>query len=156
MARRKRIEYTEELGKKICEKIASGLSERQITKLPGMPSVWTLYRWKDKHPEFCNLSAQAREISAELYDDRRRELCDWLINEAKARSASGEPFPKGVVESVRASMQELARSASMRDDSRFGDRKTVKMDVAPEASGMAGVYAKIREAVNDPGAEDER
>lgn len=87
-------------------------------------------------------------------NDRRRVLCGWLIDEAKARSASWEPFPKGVVESIRASMQDLARTTSMRGDSRFGDSKTVKMDVASEASGMAGVYAKMREAVNDPCAED--
>ena len=153
--KRKRTEYTEELGEKICEKIASGMSERQISKLSGMPSVWTMRRWKAKHPEFHNLSVEAREISSELYDDRRRELCDWLTNEIKERATSGEPFPSGVVESARAVMQELARSASMRDDSRFGDRKTVKMDVVPESKGMAGVYERIREALKDGDREAE-
>lgn len=146
--------YSGDLAEKICERISKGESERQISKSPDMPSVWTIRRWKDRYPEFCSLSARAREISAELYDDRRRDLCDWLIGQAKSRAASGEDFPKGVVESVRASMQELARSASMRDDSRFGDRKTVKVDATPQARGMMDVYARMIDAQNQIEEDD--
>ena len=37
----------------------------------------------------------------------------------------------------------------MRDDSRFGDRKTVKVDTTPQAKGMAEVYARMLDAQKD-------
>lgn len=40
---------------------------------------------------------------------------------------------------MRASMQELARSAAIRDDSRYGDRKTVKVE--PGAGAGEGLKA---------------
>ena len=46
-------------------------------------------------------------------------------------------------------MQEHARSAALRDDSRFGDRKTVKVDATEDAKGMAEVYARMLEAQKD-------
>lgn len=49
------------------------------------------------------------------------------------------PIPKGVVEALRAYMQENARSAALRDDSRYGDRKTVKVE--PGAGAGEGLKA---------------
>lgn len=144
--------YSEALAEKICGLIEQGYSERQIAKMDGMPTPMTLRRWKDENPDFCARSARAREISAELYDDKRRECAEWLLKEASTRSSSGEAFPKGVVEAVKAVMQEHARSAAMRDDSRFGDRKTVKVDATDTAAGMADVYAKMLAAVKDDDA----
>lgn len=141
--------YTEALADKIISLIEEGYSERQIGKMPGMPSVVTLWKWKEENPEFLKRSARAREISAELYDDKRREAAEWLLQMAENRNASGESFPKGVVDAVRAVMQEHARSAALRDDSRFGDRKTVKVDATEDAKGMAEVYARMLEAQKD-------
>lgn len=141
--------YSEELAQKICDLIEQGYSERQISKMEGMPSTMTMRRWKEENPDFCVRSARAREISADLYDDKRREAAEWLMREAEQRSKTGESFPKGVVEAVRAAMQEHARSAAMRDDSRFGDRKTVKLDATPEGAGMVDVYAKMRDAMRE-------
>lgn len=139
--------YTEALADKIVGLIEEGYSERQIGKMAGMPDASTISRWKDERPDFCKRSARAREISAEKFDDRRRECADWLVKQAEERASSGEPFPKGVVEAMKAAMQEHARSAALRDDSRFGDRKTVKLDATPEGAGMADVYAKMLQAV---------
>lgn len=46
-------------------------------------------------------------------------------------------------------MQEKACQAAWRDDSRFGDRKTVKVDATPEAKGMTDVYARMLDAQKD-------
>lgn len=83
----------------------------------------------------------------ELSDDKRRDAAKWLMEQASNRSASGEDFPKGVVEAEKAVMREHARSAALRDDSRFGDRKTVKVDATKEGAGMADVYAKMLDAM---------
>lgn len=123
--------YTEALADKIVGLIEEGYSERQIGKMPGMPSVVTIWKWKEENPEFLKRSARAREISAELYDDKRREAAEWLLQMAEERNENGKSFPKGVVDAVRAVMQEHARSAALRDDSRFGDRK--KVDVTTTA-----------------------
>lgn len=123
--------YTEALAEKIVGLIEEGYSERQIGQMPGMPTARTILRWKDENAEFCRRSARAREASAELFDDKRREAAEWLLQEAENRNTSGKSFPKGVVDAVRAVMQEHARSAALRDDSRFGDRK--KVDVTTTA-----------------------
>lgn len=123
--------YTEALADKIISLIEEGYSERQIGKMPGMPSVVTIWKWKEENHEFLKRSARAREISAELYDDKRREAAEWLLQMAEERNTSNKSFPKGVVDAVRAVMQEHARSAALRDDSRFGDRK--KVDVTTTA-----------------------
>lgn len=140
---------TPELVNQIIGLIEEGYSERQIAKMDGMPTAMTIRRWKDEDKDFCARSARAREISAELYDDKRRDTAKWLMEQASNRSASGEDFPKGVVEAVKAVMQEHARSAALRDDSRFGDRKTVKVDATEDAKGMAEVYARMLEAQKD-------
>lgn len=123
--------YTEALADKIISLIEEGHSERQIGQMPGMPTARTIIRWKDENAEFCRRSARAREASAELFDDKRREAAEWLLQMAEERNTSGKSFPKGVVDAVRAVMQEHARSAALRDDSRFGDRK--KVDVTTTA-----------------------
>lgn len=141
--------YSEALAEKICGLIEQGYSERQIAKMDGMPSLRSIQSWKDANPVFLQRSVRAREVSAELYDDKRREAAKWLMEQAEQAAESGLAIPKGVVEAVKAVMQEHARSAAMRDDSRFGDRKTVKVDATDTAAGMADVYAKMLAAVKD-------
>lgn len=119
--------YTPELAERICDLIREGKSERQICKMPGMPDAVTLRRWKDTNPEFCTHSARAREASAEKFNDELLELQANLNNELQTRLLNGDDFPKGTVEAFKVLMQEKARQISWRDDSRFGDRKTVKI-----------------------------
>lgn len=119
--------YTPELAQKICDYISDGLSERKICALPGMPSLATLSRWKNEKPEFLEQSARAREASAEKFNDELLELQENLNNELTTRLLNGEDFPRGAIEAYRVLMQEKARQVSWRDDSRFGDRKTVKI-----------------------------
>ncbi len=119
--------YTPELAEKICDLIREGLSEREICSQKGMPDASTLGRWKDNNPEFCTQSARAREASAEKFNDELLELQANLNNELQTRLLNGDDFPKGTVEAFKVLMQEKARQISWRDDSRYGDRKTVKI-----------------------------
>lgn len=148
--------YTPQLAEKICSLIREGSSERKISKMEGMPALDTLWRWKKEHPEFSELSARARALSAEKFNDEALELREELRVEVTKRLKSGESFPKGTVEAYKTLMQECARQAAIRDDSRYGDRKTVKVDASESAAkGMATVYAKIAEAVADKGKDTE-
>lgn len=139
--------YSDELVEKIISLIEDGYSERKIAKMPGMPHISTINRWKDEHPDFCERSARARQASADRFNDQREETAQWLMDQVEQAAANGQPIPKGVVDGARAVMQELARSAAIRDDSRYGDRKTVKVDAKADGAGLIEVYAKIAEAV---------
>lgn len=141
--------YTEELAQKICDLIREGKSERQICKMPNMPTAMTLRRWKEGNPDFCAQSARAREESAEKFNDELLDLQDELNDQLQTRLMNGEDFPKGAVEAYKVLMQEKARQAAWRDDSRYGNRKTVKVDATDDAKGMAEVYAKMLEAQKD-------
>lgn len=141
--------YTPELAQKICDLIRDGYSERKICMMADMPPLRTLQEWKDKYPEFLQQSARAREESAEKFNDELMELQHELHRELEARLVTGQDFPKGAVEAYKALMQEKARQAAWRDDTRYGDRKTVKVDASEDAKGMADVYAKMLEAQKD-------
>ena len=119
--------FTPELAEQICDLIREGKSERQICKMPGMPPLRTLQDWKDRNPDFLQQSARAREASAEKFNDELLELQANLNNELQTRLLNGDDFPRGTVEAFKVLMQEKARQISWRDDSRFGDRKTVKI-----------------------------
>ncbi len=145
-------EYSQEIADKIVGLIEEGYSERKIGKMPGMPSARTIIRWKDDHPDFCQQSARARQIAADKANDEREEIADWFASESKKRAQSGVPFPKGVVEAVRAVMQEKARSAAIRDDSRFGDRKTVAVEAAGTGNGLKDFYDSLLKDLKDADA----
>lgn len=140
-------EYTPELAEKICDLIEEGHSERQIAKMPGMPSTVTMRKWKDDHPDFLTRSARAREASAEHFDDERTKRAEWLMDQVEHYAGIGLDMPKGIVEGTKVVMQELARSAAIRNDELFGDRKKVSIDAKVDGGGLADVYAKIAEAV---------
>lgn len=119
--------YSEELADKIVSLIQEGYSERKISQMEGMPNASTMWRWKEEHKDFCNRSVQARKMSAEKFNEQRMEEAEWLRNIVHDAMLGGGDIPKGVVEGTKAVMQELAREAAMRDDSRFSDRKKVQM-----------------------------
>lgn len=146
--------YSDALAKKICDLIEEGYSERQIAEMPEMPSRETLRKWKEENRDFLDRSVRAREASAERFDDERIERVEWLSTLIDQSARAGAPIPKGIVEGAKVVMQELARSAALRDDSRFGDRKTVKVDTKTDGAGLADVYAKIAEAVGSGNSEE--
>lgn len=127
--------YSAALAEKICDLIREGRSLRKIAKMPGMPAVDTMRKWKDMYPDFLALSARARAESAALYAEKAvevaQEASDYadLIASGKA-TRLGVPIcdlPRGYVDAKKLLYQALIREAALRDDSRFGDRKTVKV-----------------------------
>jgi hypothetical protein len=139
--------YTPELVEKICELIASGKSEYEIAGKDGIPSTTTLWNWKKANPEFLELSACARVVSADVYDAKARGVDELLLKIALEYLKKGEPIPSGIVDALKAARQGFARSAALRNDELFGDRKRVSIDAKVDGGGLADVYAKIAEAV---------
>lgn len=150
--------YTEELARKICDLIREGKSERQICKMPGMPSIDALNDWKAKYPDFLQQSARAREASAERFREEALQvardtaaLADRIAGRDPADPMALADFPKGYVDAKKLLVQELNREAAIRDDSRFGDRKRVDVTGTVEiGQGMDAFYRTvIEELAND-------
>lgn len=141
--------YTQEIADKIIDLIEQGYSERKIAQMEDMPCGKTIQNWKDAHPEFLQRSARARKKSADVYNDRRIEEMEWLAEQARNAATSGSSIPKGVVEATRAVMQELAREAAFRDDSRFGDRKTVAVEAQQVGKGLKDFYDSVLKDLKD-------
>lgn len=82
--------YSQDLGTKICTRLAQGESLRQICMDENMPDKSTVLRWlfdEDKK-EFCDQYARAREIQAENWADEILEIADdstndWVDRESK-------------------------------------------------------------------------
>lgn len=148
--------YTPELAEKICALIAQGYSERKIAAMPGMPTRETIRTWKERQPDFLGRSARAREESAECFREEAlqiaRDTADFA--ERVAASMNGEEsslaiIPKGYVEAKKLLVQELNREAAIRDDSRYGDRKTVAVETAQVGKGLKDFYDSLLKDLKD-------
>ncbi len=64
-------DYTEELGARLYELIATGHSMDAIAALPGTPSLITMLRWKNKedHP-FAKVYNEAKQMLVPLFEER--------------------------------------------------------------------------------------
>lgn len=146
--------YSDALAEKIVELIADGYSERQIEAMEGMPSRRTMLRWKAERPEFCRLSARAREASADLFNDRRIEAVRRLTQIADAACAKNEDIPDGAVKGFKLFIQECAREAALRDDSRFGNRRRVALEASQSVGiGLQAFYSQLKDELR---AQEER
>lgn len=142
--------YSDALAERIVELIAEGHSERKIEAMEGMPSRRTMLRWKAERPEFCRLSARAREASADLFNDRRIEAVRRLTQIADAACAKNEDIPDGVVKCFKLFIQECAREAALRDDSRFGNRRRVALEASQSVGiGLQAFYSQLKDELRD-------
>jgi hypothetical protein len=68
--------YTQAIDDEICEKIAQGMSLREICKADGMPSRDSIYAWKSSNKGFSDHYNQAVEDRAELLAGEIVEIAD--------------------------------------------------------------------------------
>jgi hypothetical protein len=66
--------YSRELGEAICARLANGESLVAIGRDADMPCCGTVYGWLNRHAEFADLYAQARQAQADYYFDEAREV----------------------------------------------------------------------------------
>lgn len=157
--------YTVERGQQICELIAQGKSEIEISKMEGMPSVSTIWHWKCKYPEFLSLSVRARARSASLFREKALKIAEEMNSfadevERSHRNAvekdENSPkydengnriktpkldIPQGWVEAKKIAIQELNREAGLRDDANYGERRKVAV------TGADGGSVKIEQTI---------
>lgn len=98
--------YTEEVGAKICERLAEGYTLRAVCEVPGMPPESTIRRWAiDLDNPFSAQYAHARELgyqrmADDLVDIADGKSVDWLGRDPEDGSESVDP-PKDAVQRDR-------------------------------------------------------
>jgi len=74
-------DYSEEMSEEICLRVASGRSVSSVCADLDMPDNATIYRWRQKHPEFRDKLAQARDERLEADADQIRALARRVMEE---------------------------------------------------------------------------
>ena len=69
-------EYTQEIADSICEWLADGQSLRSICESDEMPNKSTVFKWLDRHAEFGDQYARAREAQADALADEITDIAD--------------------------------------------------------------------------------
>lgn len=63
------IPFNQDTAKHICDMIESGMTLNAICQLPDVPSIPTVYKWLDNHPDFFQDYARARSKQADTFAD---------------------------------------------------------------------------------------
>ncbi|HHJ4382382.1 TPA: DNA packaging protein [Citrobacter freundii] len=69
-------DYLPEVGEDICNLLMLDESLRSICKRPGMPAIRTVMYWLQRHDDFMQQYARAREVQAELLAEEIIEIAD--------------------------------------------------------------------------------
>jgi transposase-like protein len=80
-------EYSVPLGDHVCELVRQGNTYNSITDKMGLGSTQTIYRWRNKHPDFEEHLKAARRDRADYYHDQVMEVAQRDIIERDEVSA---------------------------------------------------------------------
>lgn len=88
-------DYTPEIAATICQLMAvDGLTLREIARREDMPDRATIYRWIEKHEEFRDQYARAREMLVDGWGDESLEIADDGSNDwMERRNEDGSAAP---------------------------------------------------------------
>lgn len=81
MAGGRPTDYSEYIADKVCDGLSNGKSLVEICRANDMPNCSTIYRWLDKHAEFCKMYTRAREEQAETLADQIIAIADETHND---------------------------------------------------------------------------
>lgn len=83
--RRAPVRYSQELGKRICARLARGERWFEMAGEAGLPEYSSLYAWKARHPEFAEGLAKAREMAADYCADLAISVAEGMTKETVQR-----------------------------------------------------------------------
>lgn len=116
--------YTEAIAADICAQIAQGASLVTICARKGMPSRDTVHTWLNKHADFADKYARARDEQADYYADEMVAIADQVVG-----------APNEVVQAARLQIETRKWIASKLKPKKYGDK--IQADV--EHSGSVNV-----------------
>jgi hypothetical protein len=82
--------YTPELGDKICEGIAKGISLAKQCAVKGMPAPSSIYKWRREFIEFSENYERAREDQADFMVEEILDIADNQVEQPLI--IEGEPY----------------------------------------------------------------
>lgn len=131
--------YTEEIGLKLCERIANGENVKAVCRDSDMPDWTTLMRWRLRFPEFATRYARAREASAEALEMEALEIAETATD-------------KDTAAAVRVRVDAMKWAAAKRHPRMYGDR----IDVNHEGKiSLEGLVRETFKTIEPPTIEHE-
>lgn len=121
-------DYNEEIEETICERLSIGESMRQICSDEAMPNRSTVLRWMAKYDSFAAKCAHARDLQADLMDDKILDVAE----DALAGRVD--------VQAAKVAISAYQWRASKLKPKKYGDK------IATEHSGnltIDGIYAAV-------------
>jgi hypothetical protein len=71
--------FSQELADRLCQELSEGKSLRAVCAQDGMPVPATVLNWTEKHPEFGEQYARARELGYQLLADEIVDIADTPV-----------------------------------------------------------------------------
>ena len=79
------VRYSWGLASRICERIGRGEAWAQMARGPRMPATVTLYRWRDRYPDFAEMLRQAREAQADCWAEEALAVAEGATDASLSR-----------------------------------------------------------------------
>ncbi len=133
--------YSDVIADAICEQLALGRSLLQISQDPDFPGERTVYQWLEKHEEFAQKYARAREQQADRYAAEIVNLADTPVEARKVviKPDGSEEITIGdAVERTRLQIDARKWYASKVAPKKYGDK------VQQEVSGPNGAAVETQ------------
>lgn len=125
-------DYNQEIVDKICNLIAEGNSLRSICEREGMPDKATVCRWLQKHAEFRDQYACAREVQAEILIDQIVDIADDSSNDTIEHEKFGKMLNKEWVERSKIRIDARKWTAVKLLPKKYGDKQQIDATVVGE------------------------
>lgn len=127
-------DFSEEVVTIICERMAEGKGLREICRDPDLPDRVTVLRWLDKHEEFRNQYARAREALMDWYAEEILEIAFDGSKDRTIDDAGNMRTDHEVVARSRLKVDTLKFLMAKLHPRRYGDKLTDEAETAKAVS----------------------
>ena len=126
-------DYSPEIADLICERIADGISLREICRTEDMPSKAAVFRWLAAHAEFRDQYARAREAQADALADELLDIADdgdndWMERKGEDGQSLGWRENGEAIQRSRLRVDTRKWIASKLKPKKYGDKLAVGGD----------------------------
>ena len=126
-------DYSPEIVDLICERIADGVSLREICRTEDMPSKAAVFRWLAAHAEFRDQYARAREAQADALADELLDIADdgdndWMERKGEDGQSLGWRENGEAIQRSRLRVDTRKWIASKLKPKKYGDKLAVGGD----------------------------
>lgn len=150
-------DYMPEVAEDICALLMEGESLRSICTRPGMPKIRTVMYWLQRHEEFMQQYARAREVQAEILAEEIIEIADDSSGDVIVDEDGHEQTNHERVARSRLRVDARKWYASKLAPKRYGDRIHHDQKITITDLTDAELEKQIQELANaqsGSGAED--